>query len=406
MRYMRDYIVPCGIADRPVTSLAEEGIDVDDARRRRHRRPARGRRRGVAAPIERQDVAWKHRPDDLSPFSRGRGAGAPVRTAADHGVRASGRFAWSAGCSRQVSQGGLTIGARKPEWLRPKVVARARGAGAEEHGPRPRPGHRVRGSRLPEPERLLGRRHGDVHGARRALHARVRLLPGRHAQAAGADADEPARVAEAIDRDGSRPRGAHDGGPRRSGRRRLGTRRCVRRRDPRSVGPARASRRWSSDAKGVDRTRCSCCSTPAPTCSTTTSRPSPGCSAPCGRRPVTRAAWACWPGPSRAGLTVKSGLIVGIGETADEVEGCLVDLASIGVDIVTIGQYLRPTTHHLPVARWVEPHEFAAWAAVRRGRRHRPRRGQPADPDQLPRPAGRRRHRAPVAVSLRDPFVR
>ena len=49
-----------------------------------------------------------------------------------------------------------------------------------------------------------------------------------------------------------------------------------------------------------------------------------------------------------AGLTTKSGLIVGMGETDDEVVGCLADLAGIGVDIVTIGQYLRPTSHHLP----------------------------------------------------------
>ncbi len=60
-------------------------------------------------------------------------------------------------------------------------------------------------------------------------------------------------------------------------------------------------------------------------------------------------------------MTTKSGLIVGMGETTDEVAGCLADLAGVGVDIVTIGQYLRPTTHHLPVARWVEPAEFDGW---------------------------------------------
>jgi lipoic acid synthetase len=49
---------------------------------------------------------------------------------------------------------------------------------------------------------------------------------------------------------------------------------------------------------------------------------------------------------------------MGMGETLKEAEGTLVDLAGVGVDIVTIGQYLRPTTHHLPVARWVEPDEF------------------------------------------------
>jgi lipoic acid synthetase len=59
-----------------------------------------------------------------------------------------------------------------------------------------------------------------------------------------------------------------------------------------------------------------------------------------------------------AGLTVKSGLIVGMGETDEEVLGVLGDLAAVGVDIVTIGQYLRPTTNHLPVARWVEPEIF------------------------------------------------
>jgi lipoic acid synthetase len=63
-----------------------------------------------------------------------------------------------------------------------------------------------------------------------------------------------------------------------------------------------------------------------------------------------------------AGLTVKSGLMVGVGETAEEVDGLLADLATVGVDIVTIGQYLRPTSHHLPVARWVEPAEFDRWA--------------------------------------------
>lgn len=60
-----------------------------------------------------------------------------------------------------------------------------------------------------------------------------------------------------------------------------------------------------------------------------------------------------------AGLVVKSGLIVGMGETEDEVDGALADLASVGVSIVTIGQYLRPSVAHLPVAWWWTPEEFA-----------------------------------------------
>jgi lipoic acid synthetase len=61
---------------------------------------------------------------------------------------------------------------------------------------------------------------------------------------------------------------------------------------------------------------------------------------------------------AKAGLTVKSGIIVGMGETEAEVVQTLGDLRSVGVDIVTIGQYLRPTANHLPVARWWTPDEF------------------------------------------------
>jgi lipoic acid synthetase len=61
-----------------------------------------------------------------------------------------------------------------------------------------------------------------------------------------------------------------------------------------------------------------------------------------------------------AGLTTKSSLIAGLGETADELTQALAELAAVGVDIVTIGQYLRPTSNHLPVARWWTPDELSA----------------------------------------------
>src|SRR5438132_4009060 len=59
-----------------------------------------------------------------------------------------------------------------------------------------------------------------------------------------------------------------------------------------------------------------------------------------------------------AGLSTKSGLILGLGEEEDEVVAAMADLRAVGVDIVTLGQYLRPTAHHLPVARWWEPAAF------------------------------------------------
>jgi lipoic acid synthetase len=59
----------------------------------------------------------------------------------------------------------------------------------------------------------------------------------------------------------------------------------------------------------------------------------------------------------------KSSLMVGVGETDDEVSEALGDLRAAGVDVVTIGQYLRPTPKHAPVRRWVEPERFGRWQA-------------------------------------------
>ena len=58
------------------------------------------------------------------------------------------------------------------------------------------------------------------------------------------------------------------------------------------------------------------------------------------------------------GLITKSNLILGMGETREEVTQALVDLHSAGCDLITITQYLRPTPKHHPVERWVKPHEF------------------------------------------------
>ena len=61
----------------------------------------------------------------------------------------------------------------------------------------------------------------------------------------------------------------------------------------------------------------------------------------------------------QAGLVTKSGIIVGMGETMEEVEEAMTDLRGVGVDILTVGQYLRPTSNHLPIDRWWTPDEFA-----------------------------------------------
>jgi lipoyl synthase len=109
LTYMREHIVPCGIADRPVTSLARRA-STSDARGGRRRRPA-GRGavvRWAASSARTWCGSTARRP--LAPFSRGEGPGEPVHLAASH---------------QRLEQAGVTDGlsieSRKPDWLRPKV---------------------------------------------------------------------------------------------------------------------------------------------------------------------------------------------------------------------------------------------------------------------------------------------
>lgn len=64
------------------------------------------------------------------------------------------------------------------------------------------------------------------------------------------------------------------------------------------------------------------------------------------------------------GKPTKSGFMLGLGETPDEIEALLADLHAHDVDIVTIGQYLRPTPDHLPIERYVPPDEFREYARL------------------------------------------
>lgn len=58
------------------------------------------------------------------------------------------------------------------------------------------------------------------------------------------------------------------------------------------------------------------------------------------------------------GLVSKTGMMLGLGETEDEIDSVIDDLVAIGVEILTLGQYLQPTANHLPVERYVHPDEF------------------------------------------------
>ena len=66
----------------------------------------------------------------------------------------------------------------------------------------------------------------------------------------------------------------------------------------------------------------------------------------------------------RDGLVTKSNLILGMGERPEEITSAMSDLRDAGIDILTMGQYLQPSTFHLPVDRWVSPEEFAEHKAA------------------------------------------
>jgi lipoic acid synthetase len=66
------------------------------------------------------------------------------------------------------------------------------------------------------------------------------------------------------------------------------------------------------------------------------------------------------------GVVTKSSIMVGLGETADEVRQAMLDLRAVGVEVLTLGQYLRPSAWHLPVVEFVTPEAFAAYERMGR----------------------------------------
>ena len=84
-------------------------------------------------------------------------------------------------------------------------------------------------------------------------------------------------------------------------------------------------------------------------------------------------------------IPTKTGIILGMGETLEEVEVVMRDLRAVDVDILTLGQYLRPSASHIPIDRYVTPDEFRAPARHRHGHGIQARRVRPARSIQLSR---------------------
>jgi len=345
-----DRMVPCGITEFGVTSLAAEGIDVTMAEVV-DRVAARAIEQWAAGPVDRADVAWRRfagkpvdgeavngeRDGDLSLFSRGAGPGeipAPV------GGRVGRKPSWM-----RVP---LDVG---PGYRRLKSLMRDQGLTTvcEEAG-------------CPNISECWndGTATFMINGERCTRACGFCLVDTRRPDAP--DPDEPRRVAEAVvemglahavvtavARDDLADHGAGAF---------VATIEAIR-----GASPSTAVEVLIPDCRGdvealskIFDARPDVLNHNVETVARLQRSVRPSASYARSLSVLARA--------GASGLTTKSSIMVGIGETDEEVDGCLADLAAVGCDIVTIGQYLRPTTTHLPVDRWVEPDVFDRWSDV------------------------------------------
>ncbi len=336
-------IIPCGITEYGVTSLAAEGVDVsiEDVVGLLTEQSTMLVPNG-ATTAEYAGMVFRQQPEDLSAFSRGAGPGVPVRM---------GRRLAEAGVDPDTD-----IGWRKPSWMKVKLET----------------GDNYR--RLKQTSRSLGlttvcEEAGcpNIFECWNEGTATFMLLGERCTRACGfclvdtrkpegVDQDEPRRVAEAV-----RDLGID-----------FAVLTMVARDDLDDGGAAIV-------ARTVDEIRALAPGVGVEVLISDLAGSADSLRVVAEAKPdilnhnietVARLQRAVRPSASYArsltvlargadhGLITKSGLIVGMGESFDEVVATMADLAAVGVRIVTIGQYLRPTSHHLPIARWWEPSEF------------------------------------------------
>ncbi|MDH4075360.1 MAG: lipoyl synthase [Acidimicrobiia bacterium] len=368
------HIVPCGIADKGVTSLAAEGVraTVPEAAAVVARHAARllapGRPVELAAGDDWPGVVPAPEP---SAFTTGAAAAAdpfpPVPTAPPAGGEERGGVPvrLRTRLDRAGVGDGMDLAERKPPWMKARV--------------RTDPGYREL-KRLSRQLDLVTvcEEAGcpNIYECWNEGTATFMLLGERCTRACGfcavdtskplpPDSTEPERVAEAIDHLGldhavltmvardDLPDGGAD----------LVARsvEAIRRRRP-----ATGVEVLISDLKGSAEALARICATSPDVVNHNIEtvarlqravRPSAGYA-----RSLTVLARA-----ARAGLVTKSGLIVGMGEETAEVKATLADLAAVGTRIVTIGQYLRPSARHLPLQRWWTPDELTELKAYGEG---------------------------------------
>ncbi len=348
------HIVPCGIAEYPVTSLAEEGVaatmrEVVDA--------VAARAAALWGPeVDRADVAWRVQAEDLSAFTRGESTGAAAGPNQGQPVRLRSRL-------RDAGVGeGLDVRERKPAWMRVAL----------DTGPEYR---RIRALTRELDLKTVCEEAGcpNIFECWNDGTATFMINGERCTRACGfcmvdtskpraLDAGEPERVADAVERMGLRyaviTTVARDDLPDGGAGAMAATIDAIRMRTP-----GVQVETLISDCKGQ----------PDSLAQIFTARPDV---LNHNIETVLRLQRVVRPSASYArslavlarakadGLVTKSSIIVGLGETFDEVVQTMRDLHAVGVDIVTIGQYLRPTSNHLPIAQWWTPDDFARWKHI------------------------------------------
>ncbi|MFV0258602.1 MAG: lipoyl synthase [Acidimicrobiales bacterium] len=353
-----DHIVPCGLPDKGVTSLAAEGVDVDMAELVEIVSRRAGPVLAPGRPVERSDVTFRRTVEDLAPFTRAAGVTAAPRREPEAGVPVRLRTRRS----EAGVEGGLPLGERKPSWMRVELTT------GDEYR---------RMKRLSRSLDLVtvceeagcpnifecwneGTATFMLLGERCTRACGFCLVDTRHPEPV--DVGEPNRIAEAVATLGldhvvltmvARD-DLDDGGAE------IVARSVEAIRD---VAPDSRVEVLISDLQGSAKALARVVDARPDVLNHNIEtvarlqrvvRPSAGYA-----RSLTVLARA-----KAAGTITKSGLMVGLGERTDEVEATMADLAAVGVDIVTIGQYLRPTAAHLPIDRWWTPEEFAALADV------------------------------------------
>ena len=330
LTFMREHIVPCGISEFGVTSLHELGFDLN-VQQVADVVGVLAAQRFAGGEFDRHDVVWSF--------------GASATTASS--------------TASAVASASMQISARKPEWLRPHV----------NHGPEVLATKKtLRDLNLVTVCEEAGCPNLSECWADGT--ATMMVLGERCTRACGfclidtrkplaPDVNEPVRVAQAV----NKMKLEHavltmvarddlaDGGMSHVAQ-------CIR--EIRKTSPSTRVETLISDAKGTDALETLFAERPDVLNHNIETvarlqrevRPSAGYA-----RSLSVLARA-----SAAGLVTKSGFMLGLGETKEEVEATLIDLAAVGVQIVTIGQYLRPSIEHLPVARWADPQEFAYYA--------------------------------------------